>query len=297
MIDKFIFTFVRGFDLFTRYLRGNLLSACALIALFTILHTVFALAGSASYFANTAASFDKLRVYISGTSLPADTVNQFRSMNAVIGVKLYGSEDTKALIIENAPSISGLNTLSSEFFPVFYELSIAQEHRTIEGLQALSADISTFSGVESVSYGGEWAERISGGKKALSGILLVCSVFFALAGVVLIYQTINISMHRYRTEIRIYSVVGGTTGFIVAPFVVVAALLAGLTALISAACYLLIRLAFLAKLGAVLGLSLSLGTNYFLIFSLAAIGTGLLAGFISALMFLKKAYYINETNN
>jgi cell division transport system permease protein len=294
MLNKALFMLMRGIVLSIRYLKVNFLSAVALVALFTVLHIMFALGSSAVWFAQNASNFDKIRVYYTADADLTQFEAELSAISGVESVRRFSASETKNFIAENAPAISGINSLPDGFFPEFFEATVRSEFKNIEALEALSSEIYGISGVDSVSYGKAWAERMAEGRAALWKILWICAIFFLFAALVIIYQTINISMYRYRSEIRVYSVMGGTAAFITLPFVVVAALMGVVCSLLSCGLYALTRIFCLAPLGEALGLSFGLGSEYFLLFGAGALLASTLAGFISSAVFLKNAYYLNN---
>ncbi len=294
MGTKLLFIVIRGIRLFLNYFKGNILSILALSALFLILHTAFSLGGGIARFADSAARFDTLRVY------PSEKVNlQTLAKSAerapgVESVTVYSRKDTKEYIKQNAPAINGIDTLPDGIFPPFLEVIAAEGYRNVDSLEQLSARLKDLPGVESVSYGQEWAKRLSGSKNAVSAILFIAVIVFAAAGAVIIYQTVSVTLYKYRGEIRVYSVVGGTGTFITWPFAVLSVCIGALCAAVSLLAYLILHMAFLSSLEDALGLTLSLSRWYCLAFFIAALAVTKLAGFVSAANFLNKTYEINE---
>lgn len=293
---KFIFIIMRGVALFIRYFKINLLSVVALATLFTVLHTVFALGGGASTFAKNAARFDKIRVYHSlQKQADVDSLKaELEKIDGVAKAAIYSQEDTKRYLNSENSAVTSLSSLPKELFPTFIELIAGSGYDNVEALEKISSEASHLKNVDSVSYGKEWAHKMDSGKKAVSAIIFTCSVFFIFAALVMIYQTVRVTMYSYREEIRIYSVVGGTASFIISPFMCVAACMAALAGLLSFAGYFLIEHFLLSSLGQTVGLALKLNFKYCVEFFAVAIIFSIIAGFISANAFLSRAYYINE---
>ena len=291
MTTKFMFILLRGIKLFSNYFRYNLLSLFALSALFLILHTSFGLGSGMASFAGSAANFDKIRVYL--TNNEALTVTSVQDvldgLPEKAETKYYAPADAKEFIKAGAGSLSGVDKLPNELFPQFIELIVKPEYAELEQLDTLSSNIAKISGVQQVSYGQEWAQQLSRGKNAVITMLTIVSVLFGIVGIVLIYQIVSITLYRYKKEVHVYSLVGGTNFFVTMPFVVVAVCTSLVCSCVSLIAYLAFRAALLVSIEEALGLNLSIGLQYVGIFILAALLASMLAGMVSAANFLRTA--------
>jgi cell division protein FtsX len=237
-------------------------------------------------FVDSVAKFDSIRVYPTADNRSIKAT--LEDIEGIEGVIVYLPQDSKGYIEENAPSVGGISTLPTELFPTFFELKVADSYREIETLDNLSAAISALDGVEAVSYGGDWAKRLSTGANAIKSLLILLAILFSIASAVIIYQIIHITLHGYADEIHTYSIVGGTNIFIILPFIVMAACIGAICTAVSYAGYTIIYLTTLRSLESLLGFELSLPSIYALIFVLAAIVISQLSGFLSASIFLKR---------
>lgn len=288
MISKFIFILMRGLGLFGKYLRANLVSMFALAALFTVLHTIFAIGGAMAVFADGAARFDTLRVYTDDAQGMAGLLAE---MHVSDDIKVYRPEDTKKYIYENVPSVSASDSLPANLFPSFVEIRLAESYRNIESLKKLSAEISSMRGVDYVSYGGEWAEQMMRGRNATYALIAIAVLLFTVVAVVITYQTVSMTLYRYHKEIVVYNIVGGTAPFITFPFVVVAGVMALSCSFFSFLLYQGLNLFLLAPVSVALNLPIALSLVYWCRFVIIAVLVGMIAGFISAGLFLTREYH------
>lgn len=295
MSTKALFIFFRGIKLFGGYLKSNLISLLALSSLFIILHTAFSIGTGMAEFASSAARFDQIRVYPEGERVVKSVETQLNHLDEAESIKYYSAKDAKTYIQNNSQSVEGLDRLPEELFPVFFEITVKPEYRNVESLEKISSGIAAYDGVNKTSYGKEWAEQLAKGKNAVISLLAVVSILFALVGTVVIYQTVSISLYRYRKEVKVYGIVGGTRIFIVLPFVLVSLLMALSCSALSLAGYFLFRAVFLEPVERVLGLSMSVDMLYIWLFLAVAAAVSIAAGAVSTVLFTRRAQEADES--
>jgi cell division transport system permease protein len=276
---------MRGVSLFMKYLSENALSILALTALFAAFHIIFLTGGALKDFTENAARFDTVRVY--AQTFPDPLMDKISSASGVERVqKVYSPADTKEYISSSAAFTATLETLPVDFFPSFAELKIEPEYQNYNGLKRISEELSGINGVESVSFGEKWIEGLSKLRFSVEAALAVCAAIFAAAAGIIIYQTVSISLYRYRREVRIYAVVGGTRSFIIVPFVVVSACISLICLFFSSLIFYLLSGVIRSELSAVIYIPFSQNSYYWGIFAAFALAISIIAGFISARRFL-----------
>ena len=285
-MTKLLFIILRGVKLFFNYFKSNLISIIALSALFLILHTVFGLGSGMADFAKKAADFDVIRAYTDTKNIK-DTESVLKAIEGVVSVEYLSSANAKNYITLNAPGLNGMDKLADDLFPAFFIVHVDENHRDIASLDALSARIDALEAISHSSYGKDWAQNLTEGKNAVLSLLAIISVLFSVIGAVIIYQTVSVTLFRYRKEVRIYNISGGTAFFIVTPFVVTACITGLICSLFSLLLYLIFRVSLLSSIESVLGLNLAVGSAYVWVFILACVLISLIAGAVSAFMFLR----------
>jgi cell division transport system permease protein len=278
---------MRGVSLFIKYLSENTLSILALTALFAAFHLIFLTGGALRDFAENAARFDTVRVY--AQTFPDTLMDKISSADGVERVeKVYSPSDTKEYVSASAAFTAVIETLPSDFFPSFAELKVKPEYRNYNDLKRISEELSGFSGVESVSFGEKWIEGLSKLRFSLEAVLAVCAAIFAAAGGIIIHQTVSVSLYRYRREIRIYAVVGGTRAFVIVPFVVVSACISIICLLFSSVIFRLLAGIIRSKASAILNIHFAQSYGYWAAFAFISLTISMLSGFISAKHFLNR---------
>ena len=294
MNAKFLFIFAHGIKLFLNCLKKKPLPILSLSALFLILHTAFSIGGGISRFADKVAAFDTIRVYLTENADLQILSKRTQEMQEVETATIYTDKDTKEYVKRNAPTIKGIELLPDSLFPSFLEVVVKKDYQSAETLESLATQMKQIDGVESASYGQEWANRLSEGKKAVSAILLIAIIVFTAAGVVITYQTVGVLMYEYIEDIRVYSIVGGTRMYVISPFLVFTVCVGSLCALLSLLGYKIIYIALLLPLTEITGLTMSLPWYYCIIFLASVPIITKVAGFFSAANFLNKAYDANK---
>lgn len=121
----------------------------------------------------------------------------------------------QSMFTENSTFLKGMgfNPL-----PASYNLKIKASPNRLTYIQALAQQLSQHPGVESVEYGEEWISRFE------AFIILMRVFLFALGGllcigaVLIISNTVKLSILSRKNEIELMLLAGGTPGFIKLPF-------------------------------------------------------------------------------
>jgi len=157
-----------------------------------------------------------------------------------------------------------LEGVRPEVLPTSFEISLKRAHRDTQGVENFVASLKRVPGITEVQYGEEWVRRFNSflNFMRLLGALLVG--FLILAVVFIVSNTIKLTIYARRDEIEVMSLVGATSFFIKAPFLL-EGLMQGLAGAIISICLLLgLYVGFLHNAGS------------FLTFNLVSSGLGFL---------------------
>jgi cell division transport system permease protein len=114
---------------------------------------------------------------------------------------------------------SGLLTaIETNPLPRSYKISILPEHRNPEALATIADRIQKLPGVEDVEYGKAWLGRLYRIGYLLVVIDVSLLVIVSLAAVMVVFNTIQLTLYARRQEIEIMRLVGATDGFVRRPF-------------------------------------------------------------------------------
>ena len=183
-----------------------------------------------------------------------------------------------------------LDGLDENPLPASLEIVLVPEQRNRAGLDALVQKLRDLPGIGELGYGHEWVEGYARAVALVRGVALTIGAVLALATLLIVSNTIRLSVYARRDEIEILALVGASRAFVATPFLLEGLLegaVGGLTALAGLA---LGFHALSARFGA--GLELLLGNAAPLFFGsgealvLVAVGA-LLGGLGSAVAVLR----------
>ncbi|OGE86636.1 MAG: hypothetical protein A3J48_01695 [Candidatus Doudnabacteria bacterium RIFCSPHIGHO2_02_FULL_46_11] len=180
---------------------------------------------------------------------------------------LFPSLVIKATDISKYESIS--NTLKAEAAPAVHEINFEDNRRAIETLGKLTSGL------------------------ARGGTVL--AILFALVSVLVMYNTIRLTIYNRREEIEIMRLVGATNAYIRWPFIIEGIIYGLVAVLITMAVLLPLLSSFVPKMNDYLGISLNLtSVNSGLLWQLVAVQLflGLVLGVLSSTFAVRK--YLHE---
>ncbi|HEY5648316.1 MAG TPA: permease-like cell division protein FtsX, partial [Nitrospiria bacterium] len=102
--------------------------------------------------------------------------------------------------------------------PASFEVTLKEEYRTAGSVRGIAQEMKGFRGVNDVQYGQEWVDNIN----AILQIFRVGAVFggviLGLAAMVIISNTIGLTVWARLSEIEVLKMVGATRWYIQTPF-------------------------------------------------------------------------------
>ena len=164
-----------------------------------------------------------------------DSVRQkIVAMPEVKDVKFISKEDALAIMKERNPDL--VQNLASNPLPPSYQVT---PHRG-EDVAAIARRLEPVpGGVEKVNYGKKTADRVLQVAKIIGAIFLGGSVILIAASILLISNTIRLSIFARRREVEVMKLVGATNWFVRGPFML-EGLITGLVGSIAAVLMLLL---------------------------------------------------------
>ena len=142
-----------------------------------------------------------------------------RGFEEVMEVKVRSKEEALKLLEEKIPERKELlRGLPRNPLPASLEIRLKGEYQNSEGAQSLARKLRGIPEIEEVQYGSDWLERFSAFMALLKGLGLGLGALLLLSTIVVISNTIRLSIFARREEIEIMRSVGATGLFIRAPF-------------------------------------------------------------------------------
>src|SRR6266850_5458362 len=154
----------------------------------------------------------------------SDLRAEFATDPAIAAVGFVSKEDARLRFQRDFPSLGDLpERVGSNPFPASFELEIRDAYRDPVSLDRIAKSYEKAPGVEEVRYDRGWTERLAGivglVQKGGYGI----GALLAFAALVTVAATVRLTVLARREEIEIMKLVGATSRFIRAPFLLAAA--------------------------------------------------------------------------
>jgi cell division transport system permease protein len=111
-----------------------------------------------------------------------------------------------------------LEGLEENPLPASIEVELAPSHRDAEGLAGVTGSLAALPGVEEVSHGHAWVEGYARAVSLLRAAAFGLGGVLALAALVIVTNTIRLTVYARRDEIEILMLVGATRTFVAVPF-------------------------------------------------------------------------------
>lgn len=102
--------------------------------------------------------------------------------------------------------------------PASYNLTIKVSPERLETIQSLAKKLNRQAGVESVEYGEEWISRFEAFMILMRVFIFALGVLLCLGAVLIISNTVKLSVLSRKNEIELMLLTGATPGFIRFPF-------------------------------------------------------------------------------
>ena len=296
MSNKVFFLLMRGLGMFLREFKVNLLSLITLCALIFVYHVICtAGVGTAGFLAHIA-QVSTVRAYlVADIKEPEKIVTALSSIDGVVSTKYYSPKDSKEFVIANAPNIAGMESFADDFFPAFVELTPldSSDDKLLDSIESAALKVS---GVDVVSYGKEFMSRFIMVSRGSWIFILVISGLFAVAAGFTVFNTVKLSLYKFKEEIKLYSLVGGTRPFISVPYIFSSFLQVSVAFIVSSVLFSIFFNIFNS------GVLQKVGINIFympdLIYFIAAFVVvsiiGVLAAVAGVVSFLKRVSSVNE---
>ena len=111
-----------------------------------------------------------------------------------------------------------LDGLDVNPLPASLEISLLDDRRSAEGMEAVASAIEGLAGVESLSSGRDWVEGYLRAVALVRGVGVGLGIILALATLLIVANTIRLGVFARRDELEILSLVGASRPFVQTPF-------------------------------------------------------------------------------
>jgi len=111
-----------------------------------------------------------------------------------------------------------LDGLDINPLPASLEISLSDDRRSAEGMEAVANVIEGLAGVESLSSGRDWVEGYLRAVALVRSVGVGLGIILALATLLIVSNTIRLGIFARRDELEILSLVGASRPFVQTPF-------------------------------------------------------------------------------
>jgi len=111
-----------------------------------------------------------------------------------------------------------LDGLDINPLPASLEISLSDDRRSAEGMEAVANVIEGLAGVESLSSGRDWVEGYLRAVALVRSVGVGLGIILALATLLIVSNTIRLGIFARRDELEILSLVGASRPFVQMPF-------------------------------------------------------------------------------
>ena len=212
-----------------RMFRANgslaLNAVMALTAALTLAGLFLLLAHNAQSALRTIGDRREMVVYLKDEVTEAQRDELIGRLTDLYGVVKYVSKDDawKEFTSEvGDPQL--LESVDQNPLPASLRVRLRPELLTAVAMSAAAREVSEFPEVEDVRYGAEWVQRLDEINLGLARTALAVGLAVALALVLVVYNTIRLTVLARRHAIEIMSRLGATDAFVAQPFVIEAML-------------------------------------------------------------------------
>lgn len=138
-----------------------------------------------------------------------------------------------------------LEALETNPLPDTFEVALFDDWKTTERISQLASLLEGMAGVDEVKWGKEWVGRLNRIIVVLVLVDMFLGIVVALSSMVVVANTVKLTLIARRDMIQLMKMVGATIGVIRRPFVIEGVLQGGMAALLATALLLLLT-SFLA---------------------------------------------------
>lgn len=183
-----------------------------------------------------------------------------------------------------------LEGIAPDILPASLEIRLKKGHRESAAVDSYVSRLKRIPGVSEVQYGEEWVRRFSTFMTFMRVTGLVLGSFLVLAVVLIVSNTIKLTIYARQDELEIMALVGGTKWFIKIPFLIEGIIQGTAGAVLAELVLLCVYLAFLHNAGNFLSFNpADAGLSFLPPDWLAGLlAGGMILGFLGSLTSLKR---------
>lgn len=296
-MNSFTYNIKQAFQQIGRNKGMSFASVFAIIAMMMILGLFFVVSVNVNLFTEMVKQdYDSVEVYLQDSTDTAQAQTIMNKLETVKGVDkvTYRTKDEALKIMKERWGDSGylLDSLGDNPLPNSILVKVA----SVKGADRVNTLAAKMDGVESTKYYKETVDKLTKVTNFMQAAAIVIMIFLIVVSVVVVSNTIKLTVFARAREISIMKYVGATNWFVRGPFLVEGILIGIFSSLVSAGITYLIYSRIVATIGTKVMTILSsplvpagyLSLNLIIIFLAMGISIGACGSVISMRKFLDK---------
>ena len=250
MLNSFVYNIKQGFLQIFRNRGMSLASIFSILAMLLILGMFFIITVNINLFTEVVKQdYDQIEVFLlddTDESQAQQLMDKIRARDGVTDVQ-YRSKDEALDVLKERWGESGylLDSLGDNPLPASILISV----ESLDNAGDVAAYAGTLDGIEDVQYYRETVEKLTKITNFLQIGALVIMAFLVVVSVVVVSNTVKLTVFARAKEIRIMKYVGATNWFIRGPFLAEGIIIGMLAALVSTGLIALIYKELIAAIG------------------------------------------------
>ncbi len=154
----------------------------------------------------------------------ADVQIQIQGVEGIANAEYFSKEEAAEFFKKEFGEDIG-NVLDFNPFPPSFKITLKEQFRTAEKVEAITTKLKAIKGVDDVVYRKDMLEFFDNRTKGLNSLAFALGIFLAFSAVVLVSNSIRLTIVARKNAIQVMKLVGATRWFIRAPFLLEGVLL------------------------------------------------------------------------
>lgn len=227
-MSRLRFFLSEAWEIQSRDAAGALASLTGLTAVLFLLAIVLLAGLNIRGFARNLESRKGIEVFLSEGIDPGridELGDIFRTFGEIEEVAFVSRDESLRQIQEDLGGIDVVSVLGENPLAHSFMIRLKPEAVSRPGkLQEIAGEIGGYEGVDEVIYGGSWVETLERGLRNLYLATAGAAILAAVAVILVLWNTIKLAFLRRHDTIRILRIVGATSSFLRAPYLLLGGL-------------------------------------------------------------------------
>jgi cell division transport system permease protein len=149
-----------------------------------------------------------------------ELAQQVAELDGVEEVEIVSKEEALRRFRERAGGAALLEGIETNPLPASLEVRLASAQRSPDGLRAVARALAELPGVDDLGGGQQWVEGYARARALVRGIGVGLGAVLALATLLIVANTIRLTLHARRDELEILALVGASRAHLRVPFLI-----------------------------------------------------------------------------